>query len=403
MPPLRILHVTPYYAEAWAYGGIPRVVVTLARALAARRHMVTVCSTDAADARSRLRPRRTDGDVEVRLFPNVSNRLAYHLQLFVPRGFRAWLREHVHEFDVAHLHGCHHLPGVFAMRHLQAAGVPYVLSPHGTGPRIERRRALKWLFDSTLGRGVLERAACVLAVSEAERRQLRGLGVPASRIRLVPNPLDLSEFADPPPTGAFRRDRGLDARPVVLFLGKLTPRKRVDVLVEAMALLPRDDATLVVAGNDLGAGPGLRRLAERRGLGARTIFTGLLRGRERLAALGEADVVVYPSRDEVFGLVPLEAVCSGSPVIVADDSGCAEVIGATGGGLVITQGDPVALARAIGDVLARRDHWCAAAAAARTRVQALYRPDGIAAQVADVYGELLDRTHAQIPGALVAG
>jgi glycosyltransferase involved in cell wall biosynthesis len=390
MAPLRVLHVTPYYADAWGYGGIPRVSVSLARGLARRGHDVTVVTTDAGDATARAATRAESADgVQIQVFPNLSNRLAYHLQFFVPLGLGAWLRRHARGLTVAHLHACHHLPGVIAARHLRAAGVPYVLSPHGTAPRIERRRIAKWLFDTTLGRGVLEGAARVIAVSEAERRQLLSLGVPEPKIRVVPNPLDLSEFSPPIPRGEFRRRLGLDARPLVLFLGKLTPRKGVDVLVEAMAALRREDAVLVIAGNDLGAGRAIRRLVERRRLAGRTIFTGLLRGRTRLEALADADVVVYPSRHEVFGLVPLEALCCGTPVLVADDSGCGEVIGRVGGGRVLPQGDAGALAAAIQEMLAHGIQWRDAAERARVQVQALSDPDAIARQIVEVYRDVV--------------
>jgi glycosyltransferase involved in cell wall biosynthesis len=385
---LRVLHVTPYYADAWGYGGIPRVSVTLARALARRGHAVTVLTTDAGDARSRAPGTSfTEGpdEVRVQIFPNLSNRLAYGLQLFVPLGLGAWLRRHARAFDVAHVHACHHLPGTIAARHLRAAGVPYVLAPHGTAPLIERRRLAKWIFDATLGRGLLAGAARVIAVSAAERRQLLALGVPAPKIEVVPNPIDLSEFSAPIPRGRFRQRLGLDGRPLVLFLGKLTPRKCVDVLVEAMAALPREDAVLVIAGNDLGPGPSIRRLAARRGLAARTIFTGLLRGRGRLEALADAERVVDPSRDEVFGLVPLEALCSGTAVVVADDSGCGEVIDRTGGGRVVSQGDPAALASTLDDMLGHLAHWRDAAISGRARVHALYDPDTVAARMADMY------------------
>ena len=385
MQPRRVLHVTPYYAEAWAYGGIPRVSATLARAQAQRGHEVTVCATDACDHRSRTKGGDTDDGVQVRLFFNLSNRLAYHWQLFMPLGLGRWLREHARDFDVAHLHACHHLPGAIAAGHLRGAGVPYVLQPHGTAPLIERRWLAKRIFDVTLGRGVLSGAALVIAVSDAERRQLLSLGVSASKIEIVPNPIDLSEFEPPIQRGQFRRRLRLDARRVVLFLGKLTPRKRVDVLVEAMAMLPREDVILVIAGNDLGAERTIRRLVARRHLQARTIFTGLLCGRERLEALADADVVVYPSRDEVFGLVPLEALCCGTPVVVADDSGCGEVIDGTGGGQVVPQGDPAAVAGAIVDVLDRPGHWREAAMKARGRVHELYAPQTIAARMAKVY------------------
>src|SRR5205807_3123757 len=189
MPPLRVLQVTPYYAEAWAYGGVPRAATALARGLARRGHQVTVCTTDAAEPRARARGAAGAAGVEVRVFANVSNALAYHLQLFLPRGMDAWLAEHAGDFDVAHLHACHNVPTAVAARRLTAAGVPYVLSPHGTAPRIERRRALKWVFDHTVGRGVLDGAARLLAVSEAECRQLVALGVTPAAISVVPNPV----------------------------------------------------------------------------------------------------------------------------------------------------------------------------------------------------------------------
>ena len=84
---MRILQVTPYYENAWAYGGIPRVVAALSHGLARRGHQVTVCTTDVRDERSRLEgEERGGGSPDVRVFPNLSNRLAYHLQLFLPRG-----------------------------------------------------------------------------------------------------------------------------------------------------------------------------------------------------------------------------------------------------------------------------------------------------------------------------
>ena len=398
---MRILHVTPYYGGAWAYGGIPRLATALARGLARRGHQVTVCTTDAADAAarlaganaaaSRLRPWpaiRTDDGVELRVFPNVSNRLAYRFQLFLPLGLDAHLRAHAASFDVAHLHGCHHVLGARAARHLRRAGVPYVLAPNGTALRIERRRLAKYLFDATVGRGVGPGAARVLAVSEAEGAQLQRIGISPTRIRVIPNPVDLAEFDEPPEPGAFRRRFGLDTRRLVLYLGQLTPRKNVDVLVRAVATLRRPDLALIVAGSDMGVGRALRQQVQRLRLEASTVFTGVLRGRERLLALADADLVVYPSRDEVFGLVPLEALLCGTPVVVAGDSGCGEIIRRTGGGQVVPPGDAAALAEAIGRSLDDPAPRQQAAMEAAQRVRALYGSDGVCVEIERLYEEL---------------
>lgn len=401
MRPLRILHVTPYSADAWAYGGIPRLASALTRQLARAGHRVTVCTTDARDAdarldrpdrRSRLAPwppRVTDDGVTVRVFPNLSNHAAYHWQAFAPVGLNAYLRDHARDFDIAHLHACRNLPGLIAARHLRRAGVPYILAPNGTAPRLERLFAAKALVDAVAGRRMLQDAAAVIAVADAERAQLQHLGVDASSIATIPNALDLDEFSHPSPRGAFRARFRLGHEPVVLFLGKLTPRKRLDVLVRAFARLDLPAAQLVVAGNDMGSAGETRALAATLGLAARTVFTGLLRGAERLEALADADVVVYPSEHEIFGLVPLEALLSGTPVIVADDSGCGEVIRSVGGGLVVPLGDPQALSSAIGQILASPDRWRAEAASSATEVRDRFSSAAVAAAVEGLYRRVL--------------
>jgi glycosyltransferase involved in cell wall biosynthesis len=394
--------VTPYYQGAWAYGGIPRIVTVMTKTLVRRGHHVTVCTTDARDGVTRLPSpdgfrgratawpvRRTDGRTDLRVFPNVSNRLAHDWQLFWPIGLASYLRRHARDFDVAHLHGCHHLPGALAARHLRRAGVPYVLAPNGTAPwTIGRRRIAKRLFDASVGRSTIPGAARVLAVSGAEARQLAGMGVDRDTIEVVPNPIDLSEFAEPPPRGWLRDRLGAGAEPIVLYLGTLTPRKRVDVLIAAIASLPPPRPRLVIAGDDLGSGPTLHRLARRLGLEASTSFTGLLRGRDRLRALADADVVVYATEHEVFGLVPLEALLVGSPVIVADDSGCGEIVREVGGGLLVPPGDRDALGVAIARILDSRPAWSEPVAAAAARIRQRYAPDVVCEDLESVYRAL---------------
>jgi glycosyltransferase involved in cell wall biosynthesis len=386
---VRILHVTPFYERAWAYGGIPRVVASLAHGQAQRGHDVTVCTTDAFEAERRLPDEWKRGDdVNVRVFSNLSNRLAYHLQFFVPLGLEAYLRRHAGDFDVAHVHGCHNLPGAVAAAHLHRAGVPYVLATHGTAPRIERRRAAKWIFDHTLGRHVIPFAARLLAVTDAEGRQLRNLGIAEHRIRVIPHPIDLGETKQVA-TGRFRERFSVPWRQIVLYLGKLTPRKNIELLVDAFAsLLPRP-VGLVIAGNDMGSGAAIERRVAERDLGSRTLFTGLLRGQERLEALADATVVAYPGRQEVFGLVPIEALLCGTPVIVSDDCGCGEVIGRTGGGRVVAEGSRRALTDAMDSILAEPNNWRQAAEAAREKVRVDFAAEGVFQRLDRLYQEMV--------------
>jgi glycosyltransferase involved in cell wall biosynthesis len=386
MAPLRILHVVPYYEQAWAYGGIPRLATTMTRALARRGHHVTVCTTDVRDSRTRARSQAPNAHgIDVRVFPNVSNAIAYHLQFFTPIGLRRYLRRTAASFDVAHLHACYNLPGVIAASELARAGVPYIVSPNGTAPLLERRIRAKQLFALTAGRSMLPRAARIVAVSRSEVIQLRDMGIDDSTIALIPNPVDDAEFERPVDGSGYRRRIGLGGGPVILFLGKLTPRKGIEDLVRAFASLDDPRTTLIIAGNDMGTGASIVSLIRRLGLERRVIRPGLLTGSERLDALAAADVVVYPSRDEIFGLVPLEALLAGTPVVVCNDSGCGEVISSTGGGLIVPPGDISALSAAIQTVLANADEWRQHAEAAASVVRLRFGSDVICDQLESLY------------------
>ncbi len=395
MAELRVLHVTPYYEQAWAYGGIPRVVAAQVKGLARRGVQVTVATTDACDRASRTSARARPADqpgLEVEVFPNLSNRLAYRLQLFLPRGLDGFLRRNLHRFDVAHLHGCHNFPGVIAARRLSRAGLPYVVQPNGTALRIERRVLAKWLFDVTFGRHTLPGAARLIAVTEAERRQLLSTGIGAGGVEVIPNPVDLDELAEPLPRGAFRQRFGLGGRRLVTYLGQLCPRKRVDLALRAVAALQDPELVLLIAGSDMGSEPALRRLAAELGLASRTCFAGVLGGRQRLEALADADVVVYPTQAEVFGLVPVEAILCGTPVVVSDDCGCGEVVDGLEGGVVAASGDVAALAAGIRDILANPEAWRPRVERAAERIRARYSARAVAEQLEALYQAVRQRT-----------
>ena len=221
MSALRVLHVVPYFEHAWAYGGIPRVA-TDARARAGRAGTPRDGLHDrclrpagahagAPDARTRGREPSTSGSCATsRTISPITGSSS------PPTASAARCGPSSARIDVAHLHACRNLPVAAAARILAKARVPYVVSPHGTAPLIERRFLAKQIFDATAGRGYLEGAARVLAVSEAERAQLQALGVADDRIAVLPNPIDLREF-DPAPDGcalsSAARPRRCAARP----------------------------------------------------------------------------------------------------------------------------------------------------------------------------------------------
>jgi len=333
---VHILQITPYFPPTWAYGGIPRIVDGLSRALVARGHQVTVLTTDALDQseRASVPDDRDHHGVRVLTARNLSNQLAYSHQLFIPQGVRALLGRLGDDVDLMHLHGHRHLLNNQAISWGRSHGIPYVLTANGTLLRHERKIGLKWLWDQAVSGQIPSGATTCIAVSAADVARHRQAGIPGERIVRIPNGLDLGEFSTLPPKGTFRAKHDLGAHPVVTYLGRVSPRKGVDHLVRAFADQALDPAVLVVAGNDMGA---MRQAQAAAPDGVR--FVGLVAGEDRLALLADTDVLVYPSADEVFGLVPFEGLLCGAPVVVADDCGCGELIAEAGAGLLVGFGD----------------------------------------------------------------
>lgn len=386
---MRILHVSPSFYPAWAYGGIPRCAYELCRSLVAAGDEVTVWTTDAYDASRRCGPpeEAVDG-IFVRRFRNLHNGLAYHRQLYLPLGILQAPWHDLAAFDVVHVHSHRHLLEALVGAAAVRRGIPYVFTGNGTVPPIERYVLIKRLLDLIGADDILQHAAACVAVSEAEVPHYVRAGITAERVRVIPNGVRLDEFADLPPRGSFRRAYGLGDAPLVLFVGKITPRKGVDVLLRALAQLP-PAVRLVVAGNFMMPEAPLRAIVEELHLGERVLFPGLLLGDDRNAAYVDADVVAYPSTDEIFGLVAVEALMCGSPVVVCDDSGCGEVVRAAGGGRVVPYGDPGALAVALQALLDDPAERRRCAEQGRAYVTAHCGWAHIAAQTRALYGEVL--------------
>ncbi len=340
---MRVLHVTPYFHGAWSYGGIPRLSYHLAAAQASLGHEVHAVTTDVMDEHGRLAPRDyTVSGVEVRVYKNMSNLAAYHLQFFCPLGLGAERRT-ISGYDVVHIHGHRNLHNHRLAAMARQAGTLNVMQPNGTLVNIERRRGLKTVYDLLLGRSQVKGTDGFIAVSQIEKAQFVEMGVPEELIEVHPNGVAVEESAD---EVSFKKEFRIDSD-YLLYLGKITPRKGVEHVISALPLLADESIIMVVAGNDMGYREVLERKARALGLASRVVFTGLLTGQMKAAAFREALYTVYAGRDEIFGLVPWESLLYGTPVIVADDSGCGEWVRKGKAGHVVPYASPESIARIV--------------------------------------------------------
>jgi glycosyltransferase involved in cell wall biosynthesis len=198
------------------------------------------------------------------------------------------------------------------------------------------------------------RARRILTVSHASKDDiLRYLKVPAAKIEVIYNALD-ERLATPPTEEAVTRvrERFQLRAPFILYAGNIKPHKNVDRLIEAFAILRKrhdGELKLLIIGDDISKYPNLRRLVHRFQLHQHVRFLGFVPDATLAVLYRLAAAFVFPSLYEGFGLPPLEAMASGTPVITSNVSSLPEVVGDAA--LLIDPMNPPAIADAMWRVL----------------------------------------------------
>jgi len=229
------------------------------------------------------------------------------------------MRKDIHRFDVIHLHEYRTFQNLVVHHYAKKYAVPFVLQAHGTLPRIMTKQRLKWLYDVLFGYRLLRDASKVIALSQMEAEQYRGMGVPEEKIEVIPNGIDLSEYADLPPKGSFKKKFNIpDDKKIILYLGRIHKTKGIDFLVKAYAYLTKNlkyqNAVLVIAGPDDGFLAEVMSLVGSLGISDSVLFTGFMSSDDKLEALVDADVFVTPFFYG-FPMTFLEACATVTPII----------------------------------------------------------------------------------------
>jgi glycosyltransferase involved in cell wall biosynthesis len=365
---VRILHVVPTYLPATRYGGPIYAVHGLCRALAARGHDVSVFTTN-VDGRSESAV-VLDSDVmldgvRVRYFRSELRRLYYSRRL----GHA--LHAEVEAFDVVHLHSVFLWPAYAAARAAAAANVPYVISPRGMlVPELirERSRWTKTMWLRLVERRTFANAEAVHVTSHREEEDARRTGMPLPHPFVVPNGIDLVPLPDVP------RDQQ-----TVLYLGRISWKKRIDLLIDAVAQLA--EARLVIAGNDdEGLTPTLQQRAREAGVGERVTFAGAIDAAAKWELLAGAAVLALPSISENFGNVVLEAMIMETPVVLSEGVGLAEDVREARAGVVTAD-----FAGAIGTLLADAALRTEMGRNGRSLVESQFTWSSVAARMEEAY------------------
>ena len=338
----------------WEYpprivGGIARVVNDLSKRLIKDGHDVTVVTYREGNA-----PYFED-DKGVKVYRvdnfmiNPNNFIDWIMQMnfnMIAKANEIIAKEGA--FDVIHAHDW--LVAYAAKTLKNSYDIPIVSTIHATdsgrnsGIHDETQRYIndtEWMltYESTE----------VIVNSNYMKRELQSLfGLPFEKINVIPNGININMFNGVEKDYDFRRKYALDNEKIILFMGRLVYEKGVQHLISAMPkiLAGYHDAKLVIAGKG-GMLDELRAQVNSLGISNKVYFTGYMDSKQVCKMYKCADVSVFPSTYEPFGIVALEAMLSGTPVVVSDIGGLNEIVEHGVDGMKSYAGNPNSLADSI--------------------------------------------------------
>jgi len=329
--------------------GQGRVNVELARAAARNGHVVT-CLAYRVDNRLLMEP-----NVEWVPMPNANAPVALVGNQRFGYATTRWLQVHGQDVDLVVGNGCSTWTPVDVNIVHFVHSAWRTSAVHDSRVRKDVHGAYQWLYSAVnarMERRALQRSRHVVAVSEKVRDELLEIDVPAERISVIHNGVDVDEFT---PSAAGATDRGAiglpDAPSLGLFVGDIrTPRKGLDIILAALRTVP--NVHLAVAGATRDSP--FPALARQHALTDRVHFLGFRK--DIPALMASADFFVFPSRYEACSLVLLEAMAAGLPIITAQTAGGAELVDPTAGIVLDDPDDTGALSDALFQLAENRAH-----------------------------------------------
>ncbi len=234
-----------------------------------------------------------------------------------------WLANHVNEFDLVIIHSTWYLLGFRAALWLKKNSYKYVYWSHGSLETydLKKKKYLKLLIGNIFFSKLLQSSQGVIFTSRQEKEESKDYGINIP-FYILPFGFE-SDRLSVPTRSSFRRNYGFEKKSFIfLFLSRIHPKKQLELILHGIRHLTLDgfDVRLVIAGKGDVSGyeKRIQRLVIDLDIGRYVTFTGWLDQKEKMAALAGSDCFVLPSIIENFGIVVIESLLSGTPVLISD-------------------------------------------------------------------------------------
>lgn len=380
---MRILNICAY---TWQTGGPPKIIFDHTQVVLRYGHQVDILSP--------ISPGETPYTV-----PDGARLILCQRTPGISRFFREfsvelyqYLQKHIHEYDVIHCHGLWHF-GTLAPFMLDR-NVAKVITIHGVLDRwvYAHNNWKKQLMDTLAQKAFLRRTDLVQINNTDEQADvLRYLGQPHPNVVIIPNGVNISDFANLPPKGTFRQKFGVPAdRKMVLFMSRLNAKKGLDLLLPGFRAYVQKypDSVLVLAGSDDGYEATTRQFIEQNNLHDTIRLVGMLTGDDKKAALADADLFTLPSYSEGFSMAVLEAMAAGTPALVSDRVGFGDAIREHKAAGLLDSLTPEAVTAGLEDLLGNNTLRQQVAQNATNMVRTQYAIDLVAKRLLDEYEKI---------------
>ena len=393
---MKILMLTWEYPPR-VVGGIARVVNDLSKRLIKDGHDVTVITYKEGNAPYY----ELDKGVKVyrvdNFIINASNFIDWIMQLnfnMIAKASEIMQKEGA--FDVIHAHDW--LVAYAAKTLKQSYNIPIVSTIHATeaGRNSGIRDAQQKYINDTEWMLTYESTEVIVNSYFMKTELQRLFGLPYEKINVVPNGVNLLSYSGIERDYDFRRKFAMDNEKIILFVGRLVYEKGIQHLIAAMPKILNGyhDAKLVIAGKG-GMIDELKAQANSLGLGEKVYFTGYINGKDVGKLYKAADISVFPSTYEPFGIVALEAMLAERPVVVSDIGGLNEIVQHRENGMKCYAGNANSIADSILELLYDPQLCANVVKKAKAKVRSEYNWNKIAQDTHFIYQKAICETVAE--------